>query len=258
MIRKKFAKFRSWLNFYPPGALSSKGWRLFRREFKQKAPIRYWLTNDFRRSVTLPIKWKKDAVLDWIRYRTYDRYHIVNTGLKPSYYDVSHQILHVNFNLLKDFVEVEQAWRTWCWSDERREDKSINRFWPFSFFFRHKFRRPDIGLEHLRWAATLDDPALPPHERCDHQAVAAREIMALYDWWVNKRPARKEIELPSYNDQGMDDILACFDDDFDRNAEDFKAHREAMDRQNELEEEWKKEDEEMLIRLIKIRESLWT
>jgi len=258
MIRKTFPRFHAWLNFNPPGALSSKGWRLFRKEFKQKAPIRYWLTHDFRTSFTLPIKWKKDAILDWIRYRTYDRYHVINTGLKPSYYDVSHQILHVNFNLLKDFVEVEQAWRTWCWSDERREDKSINRFWPFSFFFRQNFRRPDIGIEHLKWAATLDDPSLPPHERCDHQAVAAREIMALYDWWVNKRPARKEIELPPYNDQGMDDLLACFDDDFDSDAEDFKAHREAMDQQNKIDEEWKKEDEEMLIRLMKVRESLWT
>lgn len=169
-------------------------------------------------------------------------------------------MLHANFSMLKDFVEVEQAWQHWCWSDERKEDKSIFHKWqPFYFFFKHNFRRPDLGIEHFEWAATLDDPKLPPHERCEHQAVAAREIMELYDWWVNKRPARKEIEVPSYNHQGLeDDFLACFDDDFDRESPDYKAHCEAMDAQNSIDIEWNKEDDDMLIRLIKVRHNLWT
>jgi hypothetical protein len=258
MLKKLYTQFSAWLDFNPPGALSSKGWRLFRREFKEKAPIRYWIQHEFRYGVILPIKWKKDAIQNWIRFRTYDRYHIVDSGLKPDYYSVETLILNTNFNLLKDFVEVEQAWHHYIWSDERKADKSINRFWPFSFFFRHNFRRPDLGIKHLQWAATLDDPALPPHERCDHQAVAAREILELYDWWVNKRPNRKEIDVPNYGNQGLDDPLGCFDSDFDRNASDFKAHRRAMAAQTKLDEKWRKEDDKMLIRLMKVRHHLWT
>ncbi len=260
MIRRIINKIDAWLDYNPPGALSSKGWRLFKKEFRKNAPIRFWIKNDFRHAVILPIKWKKEAIKDWIRYRTYDRYHVIKTGLKPDYYGVEQQMLHVNFNLLKDFVEVEQAWQHWCWSDERKADKSIyHRRWPFAFFFRHNFRRPDLGIKHFEWAATLDDPALPPHDRCDHQAVAAREIMALYNWWVTERPARKEIDVPGYGSQGLDDdLLACFDDDFDRDSEDYKAHTAAMEKQNKLEEEWLEEDETMLIRLVKVRQSLWT
>jgi hypothetical protein len=257
MFKKLKHKIGSWLDYNPPGALSSKGWRLFKKEFKKNAPIRYWLNNDFRHSVILPIKWKKEAISDWIRYRTYDRYHLVDTGLAPSYYGVETQMLNANFNLLKDFVEVETAWHHYIWSDERKNSKTNFERW-LPFFFRLKFRRPDLGLEHLAWAATLDDPALPPSERCDHQAVAAREIRELYDWWVNKRPARKEIEAPPYADQGLDDFMACFDDDFDREAPDFKAHRDAMEEQNKQEEDWKLEDDAMLIRLMNVRHHLWT
>jgi len=256
MIKRLYRKIESWLDFNPPGALSSKGWRLFNKEFKEKAPIRYWFHNDFRRSVILPIKWKKDAIRSWIRYRTYDKYHILDTGLPPDYHSVEQQMLHVNFNMLKNFVEVEQAWQHFCWSPEKEKRTRLQKF--FRTYYRYKFRRPDLGIKHFEWASTLDDPALPPHERSDYQAMAAREILALYDWWVNKRPARKEIEVPEYSHQGLNDILSCFDDDFDRDAEDYKAHVAGMEAQEKLEQEWVKEDEEMLIRLIKIRMSLWT
>jgi hypothetical protein len=256
--KRKLTQFKRWMDYNPPGSMSSKGWRLFGKEFKEKAPIRHWFKHEFRHAITLPIKWKYDKINYWIRYRTYDRYHIVDTGLKPDYYDVRTLVLHANFNMLKDFVEVEQAWHTYLWSDEYKNKASwCEKHMPFYRFF-YPFRRPDLGIKHLEWASTLDDPKLPPHERCDHQAVAAREISAIYDWWVNQRPARKEIEHTPYDNQGLDGILACFDDDFDRTAPDFIAHQKSMDDAGKQEEEWHDEDEQMLIRLIKVRRSLWT
>ena len=257
MVKHLLNKISAWMDFNPPGALSSKGWRLFNKEYKESAPVRYWFTHTFRHAVILPVKWKYEKITDWVRYRTTRRYHVVKTGLPPGYNDVDTKMLHVNFNMFKEFVEVEQAWHHYMWSEERREKATwCEKHMPFYRVF-FPFNRPDLGIKHLEWASTLDDPSLPPHERCDHQAVAAREIMALYDWWVNKRPARKDIDAPPYDHQGLD-ILAALDEDFDKKASDYQAHHDAMEAQTKLEEEWREEDDEMLIRLVKIRHHLWT
>ena len=256
MIKHIFRKIDSWMDYNPPGALSSKGWRLFKEEFKENAPIRFWIKNDFRYTVILPIKWKYEKITDWIRYRTIHRYHILNTGLPPGWNDFDTKMLHVNFNMLKDFVEVELAWRM-SYNEEYRDKASwCEKHMPLYHLF-FPFRNAELGIAHLNWAATLDDPALPPHERCDHQAVEARETLKLYKWWVEERPSRKDLDAHTYSKQGLG-ILASLDDDFNKDAEDFKAHHEIMEQQNKLEEEWKNEDNEMLIRLVRIRHSLWT
>ena len=60
-----------------------------------------------------------DNVKYWIKYRTTDKYHVVKTGLKPGYYECDTRILHVNFNMLKDFVEVESAWTYYIWNKNK-------------------------------------------------------------------------------------------------------------------------------------------
>jgi len=164
------------MGYNPPGALSSRGWRLFRKEYKKKAPIRFWISNDLRRKTTLPLRWKYEAIRDWIRYRTYDRYHIVKTELKPAYYDKRTIMLHVNFDMLKDFVEGELAWRDWCFDENRRKLTILERILPLNK--RWSFKDPARGIKHLQWESTLDDPALPPHEQSPAQAVAATAAAA--------------------------------------------------------------------------------
>lgn len=244
------------MDYNPPGALSSKGWRLFRDEFKQNAPIRYWIKNDFRHAVTLPVIWKYEAITNWIRYRTYDRYHVVKTGLPPGYCGAETQMFNASFNILKDFVEVELAWHSYMWSDERKSATFAEKHVPFYRVFK-PFRSREWGLKHLDWASTLDDPNLPPHERCDHQARDAREIKELYLWWTDKRPQRKEVEAVPYGDQGLG-IFSSLDDDFDRNSDDYKAFTSAMEQNDKLNEAWEAEDTEMFIRLVRIRKALWT
>lgn len=238
------------MNYNPPWALSSPGWRLFNDEYKRVAPIRYWFTHTFRYKTILPIKWKYNKICDWIRYRTYDKYHIVSTGLEPGYYDKDHLMLNVNFNLLKDFVEIECASREYWSSDE-----------PKSFFAKHvpfyniivSFRRPDLGIKMLEWETTLDDPTLPPHQQCVHQAIHAREVLSLYKWWVKERPSRVEISPSSALPPEVDPF-----DQYDRNTPEGKLYSDLMDKSFKQEEEWHNEDTENLIRLMKIRRGLWT
>jgi hypothetical protein len=260
-MKKYIRRFKNWMDFNPPGALSSKGWRLFKREFKQEAPIRFWVTHTLRRNTVLPIKWKWEAISDWIRYRTYDKYHVVKTGLKPQYYDKDTLMLHMNFNLLKEFVEEELSWRSWCFEDEKKEPLTFVQKWvPLGRRF-FPYNNPERGIKYLEWEATLDDPSLPPHEQSPHQAVMAREKLALYDWWINGRPGRVEIELPAHpkrKSNDTDEELDIFDDDYDRTSPEYAEYLEILDKRSEQEEQRSIEDTEMLLRLVKVRGSMWT
>jgi len=254
MIKKLYKRFDAWMDYNPPGALSSKGWRLFNKEFQEKAPIRYWVRKSFRHTVLYPISRTQTRIYEWFSYHIYNRYHVIDTGLKPGYYEIDTRILNVNFNMLKDFVECELAWAKHTYKED---DPWYTKLSIVRMYWRSTFRDPKLGIEHLEWASKLDDPGLPPYERSDRQAMAAREILELYDWWVNKRPTRQRIKVPRHTDQGLGD-LSVLDEDFDRDAEDYKISKKAMSDQDKLDADWNQEDDEMLIRLIKIRHDLWT
>lgn len=254
-IKAKIELFKHWMAYQPPYALSSQAWASFRKEFKQKAPIRYWIHHDFRKKVKLPIKWKYEKISDWMRYRTLNRNHILDTGLAPGYYDVDTKMFHVNFNLLKDFVEIEVAWKYLMWHEDAQ--KEFKNYWMYRHvpFVHRWFRSPELGLKHLEWESTLDDPSLPPMERSEAQAVNAREIIALYTWWTKDHSTRVEIDfapLPRGSDE--DDIFHGFD----RSSDEYKEFTKSCEAREAQAEGWEKEDEEMLLRLIKIRKCLWT
>lgn len=243
------------MDFNPPGAMSATGWRLFNNEYKELAPVRYWIKHDFKELFVWPVKRKLSDAKWWVIYRTTERYHRLDTGLEPGYHEIDTVMLNVNFNILKNFVEVETASRMY-WSNERKSITWCERHMPFYRVF-YPFRRPDLGIQQLDWAATLDDPSLPPNDRSDKQAQDAREMKILYKWWVEDRPNRKEYKLASYDEQNLG-ILGCFDDEFNADAEDYKAHIVSMDEQDKKRKEWEEEDQKMLIRLINIRSSMWT
>ena len=46
----------------------------------------------------------------WVKYRTVSKFHVVDTGLEPGYYDKDHLMIHACFTLLVQFVEKEQPY----------------------------------------------------------------------------------------------------------------------------------------------------
>jgi hypothetical protein len=247
-------RYQNWSRFNPPCALSSTGWKSFNDEFKMKAPLRYWWHNDYKRLVVYPITRKYRSISDWIIYRTVERNHILKTGLKPGYADNSEVMLHVNFGILKRYVEhsvaIRETWNLpeynkalWCY----RNIPLYRKFKPFC--------SPELGIKYLEWCTTLDDPALPPHERSDRQAAYARETLSLYEWWTKDRPARTAIEVT--------DFFKDKDDDFWGNhavyATDpgYILYMDSIKASNDQAANWDIEDDRMLSRLMMIRRSLW-
>jgi len=250
-ITRLVKKFKHWMAYSPPGALSARGWRLFNREYKKNAPIRYLLNKTIKRKIINRIVNNIAHVKYWIIYRTTERSHVVKTELKPDYIELSKRMLYASFFLLKEHVEIDSAWHNHCVSGNLT---FCEKYMPF-YNILTKFKNPELGVAYFEWAATLDNPALPPHEQSPDQARSAREVLALYTWWTLLRPAREEATRTTYSYQGFE--LGSLDSSFDVNAPDYVSYMAAMDKINDMEEIWEQEDTDMLIRLIKIRKSLW-
>ena len=129
------------------------------------------------------------------------------------------------------------------------------------------WRSAEAGMEYLRWAETLtNEEFLEEGEKHKaeptSQAKAAKEIIQLYTWWtVTYRNRPDPYEASGWTAACEASRIAnggrlSFSGDKDpvlKKASD-KAHKLLQ----KIEADYEKEDEEMMIRLIKIRGSLWT
>lgn len=97
----------------------------------------------------------------------------------------------------------------------------------------------------------FDWTASPEHERI------WAEINELYKWWTVTRPNRPDSHAHiEDSNHGCEGPFMVFDlPDNDPRYIQFRAD---MDRSRQIEAEYQQEDTEMLIRLITIRENLWT
>lgn len=183
-----------------------------------------------------------------IKYRTSHKYNILHTGLEPGCYDLDHRILHGVFNELVNFVECEKAYMNVIWSD----NPDFHKRGLFK-----KFRSPEMGVQYLQWEIDLEG------DENKSQSESAKEILALYKWWKEvylNRPDPLDASgwlayCHNRHEQGYD----IFKDFFNNRTEEQKEEsRIALQSFREMEEAYAKEEEEMLIRLIKIRKNLWT
>lgn len=111
------------------------------------------------------LKWKAEALWWGLRHRTIDKYHVIPTGLKPGYYDKDIQMLHANFQLLVNFVEVECA----------ALRQALN-----GVIF--EIPNPREGVARLQEEVKFGGK----------QGEDAQEALVLYWWWTEIRPRRDE------------------------------------------------------------------
>lgn len=228
-----------------PRALPLGRWDTRETKLKRHYPVRWFIWE------TLPDFWNYKVVRKfrdtkyWFRYRTTDKYHVVKTGLKPNYYDPDTRMLHVNFQILTDFVEIELASMHLAMNGSDDDDslKGLSRFkklW-------RKRRRRNIrdakeGLAHLDWEIS---------DTQGHQQSSAVEKKALYLWWTVYRKDRIDtLDHPL--------IWANREEDVSLTNALRGANRALYKISHNLDEFYNAEDDEMLERLMRIRTSLWT
>lgn len=269
-------KFAGWIRGTPsPGALTSEGWDEWHEKASKLYPIRYWIAEeglDYLQTIVYYIPDKLNDVRYYINNRFVSRSHSLTAharDIRPgSWSDVGNRFLPCMFNELVDFVEIEQAWHHCMWADEARS--KFNPPWWRSGWLRWRtWRCPQAGLAYLTWASGLvidkdmgAEPGSDGYGEPTYQATAAKEIIALYTWWTETYRNRPD----PYEASGWSDYCGLvreanggkFSFSSDKNPELKEISDKSHALLQEIEAAYETEDEAMMIRLIKIRQSLWT
>lgn len=275
-------KFADWLRGTPkPGAATGEGWRRWHRRARVNK-YRYWLAEEGLDLIQSAIWWPVDKIYD-LKYYINNRWvtgthhltaapHLIKRG---QWCDVGNRFLPCLFTSLVDFVEVELAWANIAWSKKEERQKYGAPFWAWGWFRWRTWRSPEAGLDYLKWAMTLTNEDWLEEDK-KHlatptgQAVSAKEILELYTWWKEVYPNRKDPhDLSGWSewcagrrqkikeeDPGADDFSMLGSDN--ETEEEQAETRRILDLLQQIEGEQKQEDEGMMIRLIKIRDHLWT
>jgi hypothetical protein len=260
-------KFADWLRgVKKPLAETANGWKKWDAEAKAKHPIRFWIVEEGFDKIESFIKWPVNKLYDvkyYVVNRWIDQSHALVAHpkhIKPGQYrDFDYRILVCLFDELVDFVEIEKAYSNYRWNEEKQKGM---KWWQVGRWRTRTWRSAEAGLAHLEWETTLTDEEWiddKSQAKPTLQAEVAKETIALYKWWTETYPNRPdpmdESGWSAYCDDKRDRGIEFLEDDPEEDKHDTGAMHDKM---REMEKAYDAEDTEMLIRLIKIRGSLWT
>lgn len=265
-------KFADWLRGTDkPYAETGEGWRDWKIAAKTAHKFRYWLAEeglDHLQNFVYYIPDKIYSVKYYVNNRWVSRTHSLTAhprDIKPgTWADVGNRFLPCLFNELVDYVEVELAWSNIAWSEEARK-KFKPPFYASGWFRWRTWRSREAGLDHLRWAAALvknEDWGLQPghvdYGTPTPQALNAIECMNLYLWWTevyrNRLDPMDASGWTEYCEQRRQDA----GDGFWLNSDKDSRSQDILAECNRIEEQYRQDEEDMMIRLIKLRDYLWT
>ena len=270
------SKFADWIRGTKKlGAGTAEEWNEWESRAKGYNPIRYWLAEEGLDYLQKAVYYVPDTLYS-IKYYINNRWvtgtHCLTAhprDIKPGrWHDVGNRFLPCLFNELQDFVEVELAWWHIAWAEEDEKKKYNAPFWATGWFRWRNWRCPQAGLDNLEWQRNLvwtkdevgeDSPNLG---KPTYQAVKAQEILDLYKWWTDTYRNRPD----PYEASGWSAVCE------EQRAENGgklswhspkspalkKKSNQAHKLLQKIEAAYEKEDEEMMIRLIKVRHGLWT
>jgi len=241
------SKFADWVRgTKKPVALTIEEWDDWKKENKAKRPFRFWLSDTFLGKLQNFFYFPHDLYREIRHYydnRFVTKTHYLKTGLKPGdYHELDTRIMYGLFNELVEFVEGEQAWLNHISHKEKK------------FKFKNG-KCPEAGLDYLDWAMNLKYDSSYGMTKKDKdfgkptpQAIDAKKTLELYKWWKETRPNRPD----PMDVSGWSDYCSNKSNYTKRQANSM------LKKLNKIEEAYDKEDEDMMIELIKIRKSLWT
>ena len=258
---------------------TSEEWNEWEKRAKADYPVRWWLAEEGLDYLQKIVYYPTDKLYDikyYINNRWITRTHALTAhprDIQPGHWcDVGNRFLPCLFNERVDFVEVEQAWSHIAWGSEEDKAKYKAPFWATGWFRWRTWRCPQAGLDHLDWAMTLTntdwcEPGHKDYGKPTGQALRAKEIKELYLWWTTVYLNRKDPhELSGWNEfcdrrrqaakaDGNDSFWASMND---KTPAERKESTRILKLCQKIEKEQSDEDEAMMIRLIKARDSLWT
>jgi hypothetical protein len=269
------SKFADWIRGTPKlGAGTSEQWDEWYRKAEGHSRIRYWLAEEGLDYVSNVVYFIPDKLYD-LKYYINNRFVTRTNALTAhprdispgSWCDVGNRFLPCLFNELVDFVEIELAWWHIAWNSEERA-KYKAPWWSSGWFRWRTWRCPQAGLDNLEWQRNLrwtEDEVGADHAELNKltpQAIKAQEILDLYTWWTVAYRNRPD----PYEASGW---TAICEEQREANGGRIswgtpkdpalkKKNNAAHKLLQKIEADYEKEDEAMMIRLIKVRHGLWT
>ena len=271
------SKFADWLRGTTKLKVgTAEEWHEWETRAKKDFPIRWWLAEEgldmVQKFFTAPFDLLY-SIKYYVNNRFITRTHALTAHPRDlprgQWADVGNRFLPCLFNELVDFVEVELAWWHLAWEGKEVRAKYNAPWWRFGWWNIRLWRCPQAGLDNLEWQRKLihDDEYCkdePYYMKPTPQAVKAQEILDLYTWWTvtyRNRPEPMEASgWSAYCDACREEygggLWASMRDA--KNPALKKQGEKAHKLLQKIEAAYEKEDEEMMIRLIKVRHGLWT
>lgn len=241
----KFAdKIRALFHVEPkPHAATGEEWDRWHKANKRN--VGYWIAEELLNNLQDIWYFPKDVYRNILRYyknRFVDKSHYLSTKLKAGeYHEIETRMLHGLFETLVDFVEYEKAHMHMISHPGEKRVKLPNA---------------ELGLKYLDWEINLGDQS-------PLQSEGAKEVLELYKWWKEVRPQRPD----TWEASGLAAFYDAKREDKDEDDGGFLRQEPPnvqaessilFDVRAKIEQMYDDEDTEMMIRLIKVRERLWT
>jgi hypothetical protein len=241
-----------------PFALPAGGWDRFYKEFKEKMPIRYFIYHIIGNNFVDWFRYQTVGNLKDIRYYLKNRYTRKTHTLqghslkKGEYHEISERFLDCSFSALVDYIENELPEHDFRWSSDLEKSSKFSlyqvptwaRYYCINWFC--IYRSPSAGVDSI--LSRIKNPTLNTEQQKE-----AKEIFDLYFWWTVYRPNRPDpYKLAGFDVDNLVDVLGIKD-----NIK-GKSKRKMFNMVSRIEEDYANEDTEMLVRLMKIRDALWT
>ncbi len=272
-------KFADWVRGTPKLKCgTAEEWDEWQRKAQGESRLRYWLAEEGLDYLQKIVFWPTDklyAAKYYINNRWVTKTHALTASPRDiprgEWRDVGNRFLPCLFNELVDFVEVELAWWHIAWAEKDEKRKYNAPFWATGWFRWRTWRCPQAGLDNLDWQSKLRHTVNDGWEECDPnigeltpQAKNALEVLALYKWWTEVYPNRPD----PHDASGWSEYCELMRKEkgdgirwigVESSVPSTKAlGRKALKLTHKIEAGYEKEDTEMMVRLIKVRNSLWT
>jgi hypothetical protein len=271
-------KFAQWIRgTKKPMSATMEGWDEWDDTAHTAHPFRYWIAETALNTVQNALWYPIDKLYDikyWINNRYVTKTHALTSTLKRGqWYDYDTRIFNCLFDELTNYVAVEVAMSHVAWGGDDVRVKYHTPFWATGWFKWRTWRCEQAGLDNLKWQAAIIfnedmgvDADSEHYGKPTDQAISAQAIIDLYIWWTQVRPNRPD----PYEASGWAAVCELGETDkathrkrrrFSRKGEapDHKAARDAAYKKlGEIEAAYTKEDDEMVIKLVNARRSMWT
>lgn len=259
-------KVRKRLGIDKPKWAQFDEWDTWNTNTRKNYPVKWFLTetvpqfiDDVYEAITSPYY----DTRYYIRNRFIRKTHVLRTDCPVgTYQDTDERLLSAMANAVIDFVEIELAYKSaWC-----RTDASKTAVW-------RNGRCAEMGLDYLRLEQEMvydenegfHKPELIGQRHA--QAFEADEIRAIYDWAKTRNDRPDPYDVSGWTEyceqnrkiaesQGKSYFSSFFSDN---NDAEMSARRDAAHKKlQEIEKQYQQEDDDMLMRIVKIRRRLWS